>query len=186
MAQANLYGQDPNGNWVPFRVGETGQPVGLGSSGGLPTAQPDQVLPWSYAAASGGITDTADVSLAAAAGVGKSNYLTSLQVQNVSITPTELVVKSGASTVLWRGRIGTSMLVPAQIDFGRPLISANNEALTVACITTSTQTYVNAQGYKDASLAGLQASVTAEIELFDDAGNQVFDDAGAPLYAEAA
>jgi len=183
--QANLHVLDPHGSWVPARSGETGQLLGFGGGSGLPTSQPDQVLPWSYAAASGGITDTADVTLVAAAGVGKSNYLTGLQVQNTSGTATEVVIKTG-STVLWRCRVGASMINPVDITFTRPLISANNTSLTAACITNATVTYINAQGYQDGSLAALQASVTAEIELFDDAGAQIFDDAGAPIYAEAA
>ena len=184
--QANLYAQDANGVWTPVRVSETGGLVG-GSSGGsgLPAGQSSALAPWSYAAASGGITDTADVTLIAAPGAGMSNYLTSIQVMNSSATATEVVVKS-SSTVLWRARIGASMTAPVSINFLRPLIGANNTALTVACITNATVTYVNAQGYTDASIAVLNAERTAANEIFDQAGAQVFDQAGNPVYAQAA
>lgn len=182
--QANLYGQDTTGAWVPLRVAESGQLVGTGGGSGLPTSQPELVQPWAYAAASGGITDTADVTLVAAAGAGKANYLTSLQVMNSSATATEVVIKS-SSTVLWRARFGASMIQPVSVDFLRPLIGANNTALTAACITNATVTYVNAQGYQDGTVASINAGLTSEVELFTDAGEQIFDDAGAPLYLAA-
>lgn len=182
--QANLYGQDSTGAWVPLRVAESGQLVGSGGGSGIPSAQPELVQPWSYAAASGGITDTADVTLIAAAGAGKANYVTSLQVMNSSATATEVVIKS-SSTVLWRARVGASMIGPVDIQFLRPLIGANNTALTAACITNATVTYLNVQGYQDATIANINASLTSEVELFTDAGEQIFDDAGAPLYLAA-
>jgi hypothetical protein len=48
---------------------------------------------WQYAAASGGITNTSDVVLQAAAGSGIKNYLTGLSVANASATASEVVVK---------------------------------------------------------------------------------------------
>ena len=183
--QANLYAQDASGAWTPLRVSETGTLVGGTGGGGLPSGQSSAIAPWSYAAASGGITDTADVTLIAAGGAGMSNYLTSLQVMNSSATATEVVIKSG-STVLWRVKVGALMLGPVGIDFLRPLIGANNTALTAACITNATVTYVNAQGYTDVSIAGLNAEQTRNIEVFDQAGAQVFDQAGNPVYAQAA
>jgi hypothetical protein len=155
--------------------------TGLGGNGGLPSGQGQPLAPWSYAAASGGITDTADVTLAAAPGAGKSNYLKSLQIVNTSATATEVVIKSG-STVLWRGKVGASMIGPVSINFERPLISANNTAMTAACITGSTVTYINAQGYVDVTLAELNAEQTTAIEVFDQSGDQVFDQAGNPVY----
>lgn len=183
--QANLYGQDANGAWVPLRVGETGQLVGASGGGSsLPKGLPDQLLPWSYVAASGGITNTSAVTLVAAPGVGKANYVTAVQIMNSSATATEVVITSG-STVIWRVRVGASMTAPVSIVFARPLIGGNNEALTATCATTSSATYINAQGYTDTSLAGLQASLTANVEIFDEAGAQVFDAAGAPIYLAA-
>lgn len=101
---------------------------------------------WQYAAASGGITNTSDVVLQAAAGAGIKNYLTGLSVANASATATEVVVKDG-STVIWRSYVAANLQLK-DIPFPTPLQSTANAALNVACITTGTQTYVNAQGYK--------------------------------------
>ena len=175
MSHAHLHGLDSSGNWVPLRVNATGGVAGGdGGGSGLPAGQPVVLAPWSYAAASGGITDTADNTLIAAAGVGKSNYLTSMQVCNTSGTATEVVVKSGA-TILWRCKLGASMIQPANISFLRPLVSANNTALTVACITTATVTYVNAQGYQDATVELLNAGLTSAEEIVDAAGIVITD-----------
>ena len=178
MARAYMHGIY-GGKWVPMRVGPTGTPIGSGGDS-LPAGD-DTVTPWSYAAASGGITDTADVTLIAAAGAGKSNYLTSLQIMNSSATATEVVIKS-SSTVLWRAKFGATMIQPVSIEFKRPLVSANNTALTAACITNATVTYINAQGYSDQSLANINAILTSEIEIFDAAGALVTTDAGATIY----
>ena len=101
---------------------------------------------WQYAAASGGITNTTDVVLQAAAGSGIKNYLTGLSVANASATASEVVVKDG-STVIWRMYLAANAPIQS-IKFVTPLQSTANTALNVACITTGTQTYVNAQGYK--------------------------------------
>lgn len=171
------YAQDATGNWVPLRVGATGSLVGSGGDAGLPSGQPQTLIPWGYAAASGGMTDTSDITLVAAAGAGKSNYLTSLQLCNTSATATEVVIKSG-STVLWRCKVGASMTRPADVEFLRPLISANNTALTAACITTATVTYLDAQGYTDETIEQIQSDLTAAVELFDEAGAAIYDEFG--------
>lgn len=175
MAHAHLHGLDSAGNWVPLRVNATGGVVDGGGGGdGMPAGQPVVIAPWSYAAASGGITDTADVTLVAAPGAGKSNYLTSLQVCNTSGTATEVVIKSG-STVLWRCKVGASMIQPTSISFLRPLVTANNTAMTAACITTATATYINAQGYQDATVELLNAGLTSAEEILDQAGTIITD-----------
>ena len=101
---------------------------------------------WQYAAASGGITNTTDVVLQAAAGSGIKNYLTGLSVANASATASEVVVKDG-STVIWRTYLAANAPIQS-IKFVTPLQSTANTALNAACITTGTQTYINAQGYK--------------------------------------
>ena len=112
---------------------------------------------WSYAAASGGITGTADTTLHAAPSssleAGKRNYLESIQIINTDATVgTEVVVKDG-STILWRGFAPASLAAVTQpsvvpMTFQPPIRQPTpNAALLVACITTSSQTYVNAQGY---------------------------------------
>ena len=101
---------------------------------------------WQYAASSGGITNTSDVVLAGAQGANIKNYLTGLSIANANATATEVVVKDG-STVIWRMYLAAN--APIQnIKFTTPLQSTANTALNVACITTGSQTYVNAQGYK--------------------------------------
>lgn len=103
-------------------------------------------LEWSYAAASGGIINTTDVVLAAAAGAGLRRYITSLQLKNTSATATEVVLKDG-STVIWRGHVSANMGSTEEIVFSSPLRTSANAALNVACITTAAAVYVNAQGY---------------------------------------
>jgi len=102
---------------------------------------------WIYAAASGGIVNTADNVLIAAAGANIKNYLTGLSIANASATATEIVIKDGASTVIWRMYLAANAPIQS-IKFVTPLQSSANTALNVACITTGTQTYINVQGYK--------------------------------------
>ena len=102
---------------------------------------------WVYAAASGGITNTTDVALVAAQGAGIKNYLTGLSVANANATASEIVIKDGASTVIWRMYLAANAPIQS-IRFVTPLQSSANTALNVACITTGTQTYISAQGYK--------------------------------------
>lgn len=108
-------------------------------------------LDWKYAALTGGITDTSDVVLKAAAGVNLINTLDSLQfVNKATAVSTEVVVKDG-STVIWRGWAPASVAAVTQLQmtpvtFDPPLQSSANTALNFACITTSSATYVNAQG----------------------------------------
>lgn len=109
---------------------------------------------WSYVAASGGITNTTTaVSLAAGAGSGVRNYITSLQVSSDTLgTATEVVIRDGvAGTVLWRAKIGTAGTVGIQnIRFHPPLRGSSNTLVEAACVTaTGTGSiYLNAQGYK--------------------------------------
>lgn len=109
---------------------------------------------WSYVAASGGITNTTTaVTLAAGAGSGVRNYITSLQVSSDTLgTATEVVIRDGvAGTVLWRAKIGTAGTVGIQnIRFHPPLRGSSNTLLEAACVTaTGTGSiYLNVQGYK--------------------------------------
>jgi hypothetical protein len=109
---------------------------------------------WSYVAASGGITNTTTaVSIAAGAGSGTRNYITSLQVSSDTLgTATEVVIRDGVGgAVLWRAKIGTAGTVGIQdIRFHPPLRGATNTLLEAACVTaTGTGSiYLNVQGYK--------------------------------------
>jgi hypothetical protein len=164
----HAYGQNPAGAWVPLRVGDDG-------------SQSQPIDPaWSYAAAAGGITDTADVTLVAGT-TNKVNYLTSLQLANKSATATEVVIKDG-STIIWRG------YAPATGDmrtatFSNPLRSTAGSPLKAACITTATNTLLNAQGFVSASTDAIAAIITDAIEeIFDDLGVLVLDDNSNSLY----
>jgi hypothetical protein len=115
---------------------------------GILISRPWQIpeLEWSYTAAAGGIVNTTDVVLAAAAGAGLRRYLTSLQIKGTNGVATEIVVKDGA-TIIWRGHVSANMLDMNLITFSNPLRTTANAALNVACITTGAAVYVNAQGY---------------------------------------
>lgn len=172
-ANAYMHGQDLNGNWVPYRVDTAGGAAGGG--GGV------VLFPWSYVAAAGGITNTSDVTLVAAAGAGKSNYITSIQLHNKSATATEVEVKSGA-TVLWRGYAPASGVGPVTVSFGTPLASAANTALTAACVTTATATLINAQGFKDVSPLGVTTLISDAEEIFAGDGTLLTTAGGETIY----
>lgn len=167
--QMQMYGQNKDGSWVPFQVDAEGTPA-------------EPVFPiWSYAGATGGITDTADVALVAAGGAGNVNYLTTLQFFNKhATTATEVVVKDG-STVIWRG-YAPALGAVVSVTFPKPLRSSNNTALNFACVTNSTATIVNAQGYTTLSVDQALAAVTAGEEIFDDLGNLMTAPDGTTLY----
>ena len=122
----------------------------VGTDTALVVTDRPQVAPWVYAAAAGGIVNTTDVAMAAAAGAGLRNYLTSIQILNQSTTVnTEVVIKDGA-TVIWRGWLGLTGSGDhheVYVSFPTPLRTTANTALNVACITTGAAVYVNAQGY---------------------------------------
>jgi hypothetical protein len=102
---------------------------------------------WQYAAAAGGIINTTDVVLRAAAAAGIRNYVTSIDVRNAHATvATEVVIKDGA-TVIWRQLLPAAMASPVEITFPTPLRGTAATAMNVACITTGAQVYVNAQGF---------------------------------------
>jgi len=173
MAKVHLYGLNTDGVAVPVRVDSSGN-LGGGSQSNRP---------WSYAAASGGITGTSDVALTAAAGAGISNYIETLTVQNShATTSTEVVLKDG-STVIWRGYARAANANDLQIRFSPPLYGTPNTALNVACITNTTATYVNAQGFKARPPSYFEEThVTTGEELYDDNGVQLTDSGGNLLF----
>lgn len=183
MSKAHLHLLDlSTQRWVPA----TGSALGALGGGSGATAS-DAVDSWSYAAATGGITDTSDVTLAAAPGAGLVNYLTDLQLANSDATVgTEVVIKSG-STVLWRtflpaGRPSAlTGTMPVSFHFSRPLRAATNTALTVAASTTSAELYVNAQGFIGQSEDQVEAAASNVVELFDSNGNMLTDNGGNTL-----
>lgn len=184
MSRANMYVQTPAGEWVPMRGDGLG--FGGGSGGGAPSASP-LAGGWSYAAASGGIVDTSDVALKAAAGAGRYNYLSSIDLMNSDASvSTEVVIKDG-STVIWRTKLAalaaSTAPVPFQRHFNPPLVGSANTALNVAAITTSAEVYINAQGFVGGAPNQVTLATNSEDELTDFFGALVTDDAGATIYA---
>lgn len=114
---------------------------------GVLITRPYQIpeLEWSYASAAGGVINTTDVVLSAAAGAGLRRYICSMGLSNNSATATEVVLKDG-STIIWRGHLPANA-PNLHIDFSTPLKTSANAALNFACITTAAAVYVNAQGY---------------------------------------
>lgn len=107
---------------------------------------------WSYAAATGGISNTTTaVTMAAAAGASIRNYITGCQVSSDALgAASELVIRDGASgTVLWRLKIGTAGILSYQINFASPIKSTANTLLEVATLTASVTggVFINCQGY---------------------------------------
>ena len=100
---------------------------------------------WRYAAAAGGIVNTAAVAIKAAAGAGVRNALTAIQISNAHASAATEVTVSDGATVIWRNHLaaGTRM----SVDFPTPLLGTANTALNVACVTTGAAVYINAQGY---------------------------------------
>lgn len=103
---------------------------------------------WTYAAASGGITNTTGVTAVAAAGAGVRNYVTRAQIINGHATVgTDVQIRDGASgTVLWRGYAAADG-GGATCVFDPPLKGTANTLIEVACGTTGSATYFNLQGY---------------------------------------
>lgn len=134
----------------------TGQYVRpIATSVGATITKPFQVpeLDWSFAAASGGITNTTTaVTLVAAAGAGIRNYVTGMQISSSTMgAATEIAIRDGASgTVIWRGFANTTASNPTAITFPSPLRSTANTLLEFVTLTASISgaIYVNAQGYQ--------------------------------------
>lgn len=100
---------------------------------------------WGYAAAAGGIINTADV-VAKAAVAPYRNYITGIQVRNANAVATEFVIKDGA-TVIWRTQLPANMAYSVDHSFLTPLRGTPGTAVNVACLTTASQVYANLQGY---------------------------------------
>jgi hypothetical protein len=182
---ANMHGMTVDGRWVPMIVEDQGFAGGVGG-GGAPSASP-LANGWSYAAASGGIADTSDVALKAAAGLGRYNYITSLNLMNADVAvATEVVVKDGASTVLFRTYLpmlaASTAPVPVSFKFDPPLVGSNNTALNIACITTSAMVYANAQGFVGGAPNQVALNTNTGIEVYDLLGNLVTDISGSTIY----
>lgn len=102
---------------------------------------------WQYAAAAGGIVNTTDVVARAAGAAGIRNYVTGIQLRNVSAVSTEFVIKDG-STVIWRTSLQANNSTPNDVYFPTPLKGTAAAALNVACVTTGAAVFANLQGYQ--------------------------------------
>lgn len=120
----------------------------MGTLVGAAIAKPYSIpeLDWTFAPASGGITVTTDQVLKAAGAAGIRNYVTGGTLINSGATPTEVVIKDGA-TVIWRILLPASMTTPLDLDFLTPLKGTAAVAMNFAVITAST-VYANFQGYQ--------------------------------------
>lgn len=110
---------------------------------------------WFAAAPASGIVNTTTaVTIAAAAGAGLRNYVSGLQISTDTLgVTTELAIRDGAGgTVIWRMKLGTTMLPALDIAFPTPLKSSVNTLLEVVTLTASVTggVYVNAQGFAGA------------------------------------
>lgn len=107
---------------------------------------------WSFAVATGGISNTTTaVTIAAAAGAGLRNYITGIQISADALgAATELVIRDGAGgTVIWRTKIMTAGLAAMSVRFDSPLRSTANTLLEIATLTATVTggVYPNTQGY---------------------------------------
>lgn len=136
-------------------VGVTVQRVTLASDdpavAALKSASPSGTA-WSYAAATGGITNTTTAVTIKAADGSLRNYISAMQISSDPLgVATEFAIRDGAAgTVLWRMKIGTAGIVNGlQIRFDPPLFSTAATLLEVVTLTASLTggVFVNAQGF---------------------------------------
>ena len=107
---------------------------------------------WSYAAATGGISNTTTAVTVKGAVASMRNYVTSMQVQSDALgAATEIAIRDGAGgTVLWRGKIATTgWLEGRDFNFPVPLQSTANTLLEVITLTATVTggVFFNLQGY---------------------------------------
>jgi hypothetical protein len=109
---------------------------------------------WVYAAASGGIDNSATaVTIKAAAAAGVRNYLKTLEIAHATLgASTELAIRDGAAgTVLWRTLLHTTALPTTTFVFDPPLKGTAATLLEVVTLTAVTgDVMINAQGYTGA------------------------------------
>lgn len=123
-----------------------------GTMDGKQVVQLDSIpeLQWAYAAVAGGIVSSvADVPIKAAGGATIRNYLKNIHISHdLLAAATEFVIKDGAATVLFRGKLQAAATEGFDIQFPTPLRSSLNAALNFALITAVTGgVFVNAEGY---------------------------------------
>lgn len=105
---------------------------------------------WSYVSPAE-IADTSDDEMVAAA-TGKKHYVTGVQISNTDTAVGTVVVLKSGSTVIWAGMVGPHVAATPgsafiSASFLTPIPTAAGAALNCACLTTSAQVTVCAQGY---------------------------------------
>lgn len=103
-------------------------------------------MDWNFACASP-IIATTDLAVKGAGAAGIRNYVTAIEYHNTNAVATEIVIKDGAATVIWRGYAPANMALPAHITFPTPLKGTAATTVNVAAITTAANMYVNVHGY---------------------------------------
>lgn len=108
---------------------------------------------WTYAAASGGISNTTTaVTVKTAGGASIRNYVTGIDVMADALgAATEIAIRDGAAgTVLWRSKIGTSGLGLTSIIFPNPLRGTAATLCEIVTLTASITgaVYINVRGYQ--------------------------------------
>lgn len=106
---------------------------------------------WSYAGATGGITNTTAVTAKAAAGAGVRNCVTGIQVinQHATVSTETMLVDGAAGTVLHRGWAQAAGGGYA-VNFDVPLCGTANTLIEVDNVTTGSAVLYNLQGYTTA------------------------------------
>ena len=102
-------------------------------------------LDWQFTSAVTGVTVGADTIAKAAGAAGVRNYVTGVQVQNASATPTEFQVKDGA-TVIWRCVLNANTDT-FTIHFVTPLKGTAATALNLFAVTAGSVVIASLQGY---------------------------------------
>lgn len=104
---------------------------------------------WVYAAPVGGIITNTDIALASGF-TGFRNYVTGCSFINASSSvASELVIKDGSGTLLWRGYVGVSTSVTSElaVTFRTPLHGVPGTSAVLTVVTTGAQVYASCQGY---------------------------------------
>lgn len=106
---------------------------------------------WTYAAASGGISNTTTAVTMVGATASLRNYVTACQISADALgAATEVVIRDGAGgTVLQRIKLTTAGLAPVDMAFPTPLKSSVNTLLEAATLTATITggVYINCQGF---------------------------------------
>lgn len=137
---------------VKMSQGADGVAVDVSAAAPLSVNPFVQAANWSYAAATGGISNTTTgVTVKAAAGASVRNYVTGLQLEADALgAATEFVINDGAAgTVLWRGKIGTAGLAQQGVVFNPPLQGTANTLIEIKTLTASITggVFANLQGF---------------------------------------